>query len=92
MLGLGIASMLLQLASIVVALGLGLLTRCRWLPKKHGRLSVGLLNCVVLSQVLFGLWVAYPAALKISLLIGLITLSPLVVANIWVFNRRSSLQ
>ena len=73
-------SLILQITSAAEALVVSVLTRRRWLPYKQGRAVVWLLSLIGLSQVLFSIWAAYPAAVSESLVGGIFILLPLGVA------------
>ncbi|NER79858.1 MAG: hypothetical protein F6K42_09800 [Leptolyngbya sp. SIO1D8] len=79
-LGLGILSLVIEVVSIMVALALSGLIRGRWIPYGKGRIGVGLFSAIVLSQVLFGFWVADPSQSYGWLLWGFMMLAPVAFA------------
>ena len=80
LLRLGVLSFILQIAVVVEALVVSVATRRRWMPYKLGRKGVWLLSLIGLSQVFFGIWTAYPAAVSESTAWGMFILLPLGVA------------
>ena len=87
-LGLGILSLTLQIGAVVIALVLCLLIRYRWLTPKLGQAGIWLFTGIALSQVLFGIHVSYPAQVFGSILWGVVVMSPLASACLWVSRWR----